>query len=98
MVYDGEVIPVHAVGGWAQVKFHLTPRATLNFYGGQEDDRNRDLTPGGISKNLAYAGNFMYRIGSNILASFESSQVRTTYLFSGTRIFPHYDLAIAYLF
>jgi hypothetical protein len=98
VVYDGGVIPVHAQGGWTQVKFHLTPRATLNFYGGQEDDRNSDLAPGGIAKNFAYAGNFMYRIGSNVLASFEAAQVRTTYLFTGTRIFPHYDLAIAYLF
>jgi hypothetical protein len=97
-VFDGRVRSVQAQGGWAQLKFHLTSRATLNFYGGQEDDRNRDLQPGGIAKNQSYAGNFMYRFGSNILASFESSQVRTTYLFSGTRIFPHYDLAIAYLF
>jgi hypothetical protein len=93
-----QVLPVHAQGGWAQLKFHLTSRATLNFFGGQEDDRNSDLEAGGIAKSQGYAGNFMYRFGSNILASFESSQVRTTYLFSGTRIFPHYDLAIAYLF
>lgn len=97
-VFNGVVRSVGAAGGWGQVKFHLTRRATLNFYGGQEDDRNRDLEPGGISKNQAYAGNFMYRFGSNILASFEASQVRTTYMGSGTRIFPHYDLAIAYLF
>jgi len=96
--YGIQVRPVHAQGGWAQLKFRLTSRATLNFYGGQEDDRNSDLQSGGIAKNQAYAGNFMYRFGSNILASFEGSQVRTTYLFSGTRIFPHYDLAIAYLF
>ena len=94
---------MHAQGGWAQIKFHLTSRATLNFYGGQEDDRNSDLQPGGIAKNQAYAANFMYRFGSNILTSLETSQVRTTYLPSttitgGTRIFPHYDIAIAYLF
>ncbi len=97
-VFNGIVRPVEATGGWAQFKFRLTKRASLNFYGGQEDDWNRDLEPGGISRNLAYAASFMYRFGSNILASFESSQVRTTYLNSGTRIFPHYDLALAYLF
>ena len=97
-VFGGVVRPVEAMGGWAQIKLRLTPRATLNFYGGQEDDRNRDLEPGGIAKNQAYAGNFMYRFGSNILGSLETAQVRTTYLNSGTRIFPHYDLAIAYLF
>ncbi len=97
-VFNGSVRSVQAAGGWAQLKFRLTKRASLNFYGGQEDDRNRDLEPGGISRNLAYASSFMYRFGSNILASFERSQVRTTYLNSGTQIFSHYDLAIAYLF
>jgi hypothetical protein len=92
------IAAVRARGGWAQIKFHLTPRATLNFYGGQEDDRNRDLLPGGIAKNQAYAGSLMYRFGSNVLGSFETSQVRTSYLSSGTRLFTHYDLAIAYLF
>jgi hypothetical protein len=97
-VINGLARSVQATGGWAQVKFRLTKRASLNFYGGQEDDWNRDLEAGGISRNMAYAGSFMYRFGSNILGSFESSQVRTTYLDLGTRIFPHYDLAIAYLF
>jgi hypothetical protein len=97
-VFNGMVRSVEATGGWAQFKFRLTNRASLNFYGGQEDDWNRDLEPGGISRNLAYASSFMYRFGSNILGSFESSQVRTTYFNLGTRIFPHYDLAIAYLF
>jgi hypothetical protein len=97
-VINGVVRSVQATGGWAQVKFRVTRRASVNFYGGQEDDWNRDLELGGISRNLSYAGNFMYRFGSNILASIESSQVRTTYLNSGTRIFPHYDLALAYLF
>jgi hypothetical protein len=101
--YHDGIRPVHALGGWAQIKIHLTSRATLNFYGGQEDDRNKDLVPGGIAKNQTYAGNFIYRFGSNILASLEASQVRTTYLSSGTvsagtRIFPHYDIGIAYLF
>jgi len=90
--------PVHAVGGWAQTKFRITPRLTFNVYGGQEEDRNSDLSPGAISRNLSYAGNIMYRFGSNVLGSFEASQTRTTYLNSGTRIFPRYDLGLAYLF
>ncbi len=89
---------VGATGGWGQIKLRFTPRLTMNLYGGQEDDRNRDLLGGAIAKNQIYAGNIMYRFGSNILGAFESSQTRTTYLFSGTRLFPHYDLALAYLF
>lgn len=93
---------VGATGGWGQLKLRITPRLTMNLYGGQEDDRNRDLAAGSIGKNLTYAGNFMYRFGTNILGAFEASETRTTYLGTGLgagiRLFPHYDLAIAYLF
>jgi hypothetical protein len=99
MIQNSELIhSVGATGGWGQIKLRLTPRLSINLYGGQEDDRNRDLLNGAIAKNQIYAGNMMYRFGSNVLAAFESSQTRTNYLFSGTRLFPHYDLAVAYLF
>ena len=97
-VFQGRARAVGASGGWAQVTFRATGRASFHVYGGQEDDRNRDLAAGGIAKNQSYGANVIYRLGSNILTSFESSQVRTTYLGSGTRINPHYDLAFAYLF
>jgi hypothetical protein len=90
--------PVHATGGWAQVAFHITPRMTVNFYGGQEDDRNVDLSLGSIAKNQEYAGNIMYHLASNVITSFEYSQLRTSYLGGGTTLNPHYDLALAYLF
>jgi hypothetical protein len=76
----------------------VTPRLSFNAFGGQEDDNNRQLTPGEIAKNQSYAANIMYRLGSNILTGFEVSQVRSTYLGSGTRINQHYDLSFAYLF
>lgn len=90
--------PVHALGGWAQLKIRATQRASINIFGGQEDDRNRDLMPDGITKNQSYGANFMYRLGPNFMTSFEASQVRTSYFGIGTRINPHYDLAFAYLF
>jgi hypothetical protein len=89
---------VHATGGMVQLKIRATPRMTFNLYGGQEDDRNSDLLPGSIGKNQTYAANMVYRFGSNVLTSIESSQTRTDYLGSGRRMFPHYDLAIAYMF
>ncbi|MEO8099379.1 MAG: hypothetical protein ABI811_16870 [Acidobacteriota bacterium] len=94
--YDARA--VHAIGGWAQVKIIASQRTTFHFFGGQQDDRNRDLLRDGVAKNQSYGANVMYRWGSNILTSFEASQVRTTYFGSGTRMNPHYDLAIAYLF
>jgi hypothetical protein len=97
-VINGQARAVGASGGWGQFTFRATRRATFNFYGGQEDDRNRDLGLGAIGKNQGYGANIIYRLGSNILTSFESSQMRTTYLGSRTVINPHYDLAFAYLF
>jgi len=94
----GEIRSVKSYGGWAQASFHATRRLTFNVYGGQQDDRNKDLLLGAIGKNQMYAINAIYRLGSNVLTSFEASQVRTTYLGLGTRLNPHYDLAIAYLF
>jgi hypothetical protein len=95
---EGYAHAVRAQGGWAQFTVRATPRWTFHLYGGQEDDRDSDLLSPAIAKNQIYAGNLMYRIGPNVLASFEVSQVRTTYLGSGTRLNPHYDLALAYLF
>jgi len=97
-VINGQAHAVHATGGWAQFTFRATRRASFNFYGGQEDDRNRDLSLGAVGKNQGYGANIIYRLGSNILTSFEASQMRTTYLGSRTVINPHYDLAFAYLF
>jgi hypothetical protein len=88
---------VHSQGGWAQLKIQATQRTSFHLFGGQQDDRNRNLTRDGISKNQSYGANVMYRWGSNLMTGFEASQVRTSY-FGNTRINPHYDLAIAYLF
>ena len=95
---DGFVRPVATQGGWAQLTIKATRRMSFHLYGGQEDDRNSDLTAGAIAKNQTYAGNLMYHIAANVIGSFEASQVRTTYVGTGTRLNPHYDLAIAYLF
>jgi hypothetical protein len=95
---SGQVIPVHSIGGWAQASLFVTPRLTFHFYGGQEHDRASDLNGTGISRNFNYAGNVMYRLAPNILASFEASQLRTRYVVGGTRLNNHYDLALAYLF
>jgi len=97
-VMNGQARAVGATGGWGQFTYRATRRASFNIYAGQEDDRNRDLSLGAIGKNQGYGANIIYRLGSNILTSFESSQIRTTYLGSHTVINPHYDLAFAYLF
>jgi hypothetical protein len=88
----------HSTGGWAQLAVRATPRISFHVYGGQQDDRNSDFYGNAIAKNQTYAGNVMYRLGSNLLTSFEVSRVLTTYLKTGTTWNTHYDLALAYLF
>ena len=91
-------VPVEALGGWAQLKVRLAPRLSFNAFGGQEDDQNAKLANGAIGKNQTYGANLLYRVGSNILTGLEASQVRTSYVGSGTRLNQHYDLAIGYMF
>ena len=96
--YYGAPKAVHGAGGWAQLEYRATRRLAFHLFGGQEDDRNRDLQTGLISKNQSYGANAMYQIVSNVVASFESAIVQTAYIGSPTRLNPHYDLAFAYLF
>ncbi len=94
----GEVNAVHSTGGWAQIRVPITARLAWDVYGGQQDDRNSDLSFGNIGKNQGYFSNLMYRIAPNVIVSLEGGQVRTTYLGLGNRLNDHYDLAVAYLF
>ena len=94
----GDVTAVHSIGGWAQIRVPITARLAWDVYGGQQDNRNSDLSWGSIAKNQGYFTNLMYRIAPNVIVSLEGGQVRTTYLGVGNRLNDHYDLAIAYLF
>jgi hypothetical protein len=94
----GSVRAIEAAGGWTQLSYFITNRLTFNAYGGQESNRAVDLLRGEITRNFAYAGNVVYRLGPNVLLGLEASQVRTRYLGSMTRLANHYDLALAYLF
>jgi hypothetical protein len=91
-------LAVPSTGGWAQLRFPITPRLAFDIYGGQQDDRNSDLPAAFMAKNQAYFGNVMYRLAANVIVSLEGGQVRTTYYQVGNRLNDHYDLAIAYMF
>lgn len=89
---------VDATGGWAQLSYLATSRLTFNFYGGQEGHGAIDLQAGAITRNFEYAGNAIYKLGSNVLLGVEASQTRTKYLQQSNRLVNHYDLALGYLF
>ncbi|HEY1242276.1 MAG TPA: hypothetical protein VGF16_17050 [Bryobacteraceae bacterium] len=89
---------VHSQGGWGQFTIHATRRLDFHLFSGQQDDRNSDLIPGLIGKNLLFGGNLFFRLAPNLLLGPEVSQVRTIYLGQGTRLNNHYDLALGYFF
>ena len=95
---DIRAVPVGANGGWAQLSYLATKRLTFNIFGGQENDRIADLLSGDIHSNFMYAGNAIYRLGSNVLLGAEVSQVRTNYFLLPSKLNNHYDLSLAYLF
>jgi hypothetical protein len=95
---DGSVREVAGSAEWAQLTWRLTNRLTANFYGGEASNHRTGIRAGSILTNRTFAGNLMYKIGSNVLTSFEVYQARTNYLGFGARLVPHYDLAVAYLF
>jgi hypothetical protein len=100
-----DVLSVHSRGGWAQLKLIATDRLSFHLLAGQHDDRDSDVragfsgsTGGGVGKNQSYGANIFYKLSPNVIASFETMQVRTKYLSLGNRLINHYDLALAYLF
>ena len=94
----GLITNVHGFGGWGQLKLRPSSRLWFNLFSGQQDDRNSQLPDWAIAKNLVYGANVFYRIGPNVLASFEASQIRTSYIGYNALLNNHYDLALAYLF
>lgn len=92
------VIPIHATGVWGQFTYFATPKLSFHAYGGGELNRALDLLNGNIRQNMTYAGNVIYKLAPNVLASIEASQNRTLYMNNGLRLNNHYDLALAYLF
>jgi hypothetical protein len=92
------VVPVRTTGGWAQLSFFATPRLSFSIYSGQEDHNHLDILPGDIARNFEYAGNAIYKLGSNVVLGIEAAQIRTNYLLQASPLVNHYDAAIGYLF
>ena len=98
IINDIRAVPIGTTGGWAQFSYFATKRLTFNIFSGEENDNLADLLSGDIHRNFMYAGNAIYRLGSNVLLGAEVSQVRTNYFLLPSRLNNHYDLSLAYLF
>jgi hypothetical protein len=96
--YGGYLQAVESSGGWAQISAPLTKRITWNLFSGFENDQGKYLPSNNIVRDFTYASNVAYRLGPNVIVSFEGLQLRG-HTQSGLRsIHNHYDLALAYLF
>ncbi len=91
------VRPVHSTGGWTQFAVPLSSRLSLNLFSGIEDDRGI-YTGQTTARDLTYASNLIYRLGPNVLLSFEALQSRTRSAAGENSVRNHYDLALGYLF
>ncbi len=89
---------VNTTGGWTQLSFLATQRLTFNIFGGQESHSPADLLSGEITRNFEYAGNAIYKLGSNVVLGIEAAQVRTNFLLQSNHLVNHYDAALGYLF
>jgi hypothetical protein len=95
---SGAVHAVRGNGGWLQSAFPVTSRLTLNAFGGWQKNSDYGLTGNVFDATRSYAGNFIYRLGPNVLVSAEAGQYRYYYTQSGPKLLNHYDLALGYSF
>ncbi len=88
----GQIVAVHSTGGWTQLKIAATERLSFHLMTGLQNDRASDVLAGlgaqgaggGIGRNLAFGGNFYYKLAPNVIFSFETLQMRTSIPPAGT--------------
>ena len=102
-----QVYGLDSMGGWAQLKFKLTPTVELNGSFGQDNPFANELrTLGGntgfynavVSRNLTALANIIYHPRSNVVASIEYRYLRTFQLDSLPNTAHHVSLSLGYIF
>ena len=102
-----QVYGLDSMGGWAQLKFKVTPKLELNGAFGQDNPFANELrTVGGnlgfynaiLSRNLTPMANVIYRPKSNLVTSVEYRYLRTYQLDSLPNTAHHLDLSVGYIF
>jgi hypothetical protein len=93
---------IRSSGGWIQLRAQARRDLEFNFAYGQEDPSDRDIRSGIFTdytrfKNQVGSANFIYRMRSNFLMSFEYRRMWTDYSTSRFKN-NHYNLGFGYLF
>jgi hypothetical protein len=96
-----------SIGGWAQLKFKLTPKFELNGAYGQDNPYASELrTFGGnagyyngiLSKNTTTLANLIYQPRSDVVMSIEYRYLKTFPLDSYANTANHMSLSLGYIF
>lgn len=87
-----------AAGGWLEVQFFATPRATLNAGGGIDDVRNAGATLLARRRSRSGYGTFQFSFTPEITASLEYRWLSTTPGAADARSNHHVDWVLLYRF
>jgi hypothetical protein len=102
-----KIYGLDSIGGWAQLKFRVTPKFQVNGAVGQDNPDAAELRAHGgnpyydnvfLSKNLTPFGNFVYQPRSDMLFSLEYRYLNTTILDAGNKSAHQVNLSVGYLF
>ncbi|MGC2111987.1 MAG: hypothetical protein WA655_20885 [Candidatus Korobacteraceae bacterium] len=105
---DTSVIPLNAVGGWAQLKFRATPKLEFNGAFGQDSPFAADVrafgmeassyAPPFLTGNRSAFGNVIYRPRSDLLFSAEYRRLRTFTIFDDSYDAGQVNMSMGVLF
>jgi hypothetical protein len=99
VAFDGlNLIPIKGSAGWMQISLPVTRRLTFDAYAGRQVNASRALTPYQIAGHFIYAGNVLYRIGSNVMLGFEGAHEDIAFANHELTLANRYDATLAYLF
>src|SRR5271166_4257690 len=115
VVYNGPltdpattVLPLNAVGGWAQLKYQPLPKLEFNVAFGQDNPFAADIRAFGeqsqsyadpfITRNRGTFGNVLYRPRSDLLFSLEYRRLRTFNIYNHSYEAGQLNMAMGILF
>jgi peptidoglycan hydrolase CwlO-like protein len=103
-----EVSGLDSMGGWAQLKYKITPKFQLNAAFGEDNPFASDLReygatqttyyPSPLSKNQTTLANFLYQPRSDIVLSLEYRRLKTFILDSNANAANVINLSVGYIF
>jgi hypothetical protein len=103
-----EVSGLDSMGGWAQLKYKITPKFQLNAAFGEDNPFASDLReygatqttyyPSPLSKNQTTLANFLYQPRSDIVLSLEYRRLKSFILDSNANTANVINLSVGYIF